>query len=141
MLQVNHAELGGLIGAGGNADNIILGIIHHHAPAKAPCGCDAVYLANLAAKKIEASLSKKQIEFKLDTGVALSVGGWRQFKAVRQELPIVPEGGRALRCQMRRSKWRPEPSRIMRMGEPSGAKEYFSALVNSPFRSIGPDNA
>ncbi|MBI4661337.1 MAG: HDOD domain-containing protein [Verrucomicrobia bacterium] len=82
LLQVNHAELGGLIGRRWKLpDNIVLGIMHHHAPAEgADVICDVVYLANLAAKKIEAGLSGKQLDFKVDAGVAQRLGtDIRQF--------------------------------------------------------------
>ena len=83
LLQVNHAELGGLIGRRWKLpDNVILGIMHHHRPAEGDdVVCDAVYLANLAAKKVEADLAKKPIEFKLDPGAAQRLGtDARQFQ-------------------------------------------------------------
>lgn len=76
LLQVHHAELGGLIGRRWKLpDNIVLGIMHHHTPEEgSDVICDVVYLANLAAKKIEAGLSGKQLEFKLDAGVTQRLG-------------------------------------------------------------------
>lgn len=72
LLQVHHGELGGLIARRWKLpDSIVLGIMHHHTPEEgSDVVCDVVYLANLAAKQIEANLSGKQIDFKVDSGVA-----------------------------------------------------------------------
>ncbi|MBM3838848.1 MAG: HDOD domain-containing protein [Verrucomicrobia bacterium] len=76
LLQVHHAELGGLIGRRWKLpDNIVLGIMHHHTPEEgADVICDAVSLANLAAKKIEADLAKKPFTNQLDVGVSKRLG-------------------------------------------------------------------
>jgi putative nucleotidyltransferase with HDIG domain len=54
ILGVNHAELGGLIAEHWKLPTrIVAGIAHHHAPeAGEDPVCDAVYLANIAAKRI-----------------------------------------------------------------------------------------
>ncbi|MCC6232375.1 MAG: HDOD domain-containing protein [Verrucomicrobiales bacterium] len=56
VLQVHHGELGGIIAQHwGLPMSIVHGIVHHHHPEEHPeVICDAVCLANLAAKRIEA---------------------------------------------------------------------------------------
>lgn len=55
VLQVHHGELGGIIAQHwGLPMAIVHGVVHHHHPEECPeVICDAVCLANLAAKRIE----------------------------------------------------------------------------------------
>jgi HD-like signal output (HDOD) protein len=58
LLDVNHAELGGLIAQHWNLPpRIVQGIIYHHNPGQGQdVICDLTYLANQLAKRIEAGL-------------------------------------------------------------------------------------
>ncbi|BET67519.1 HDOD domain-containing protein [Opitutales bacterium ASA1] len=76
VLQVNHAELGGVVAQHWNLpEPIVHGIIYHHEPQRV---CeevpDLVYLANLAAKSAEGGDAIKPGELELDMGVVERTG-------------------------------------------------------------------
>jgi putative nucleotidyltransferase with HDIG domain len=71
VLNVHHGEVGGLIAQHWQfPERITKGIIHHHAPeAGSDPICDLVYIANLAAKKVEAALETKVLDSQPDAAV------------------------------------------------------------------------
>jgi HD-like signal output (HDOD) protein len=76
MLNVNHAELGGLIAQHWELPpRVALGIIYHHNPEQGQdIICDFTYLANQIAKRIEADLDHHEIDFSVDLEVAGRLG-------------------------------------------------------------------
>jgi len=72
LLEVNHAELGGLIAQHWKLPaRVAQGIIYHHNPGQGfDTICDLTYLANQIAKHIEAGLDGR----KFDLVIALDVG-------------------------------------------------------------------
>ncbi len=72
LLDVNHAELGGLIAQHWKLpQRVVQGITYHHHPEQGQdVICDYVYLANLIAKRIEAGLDGKAYELSVRPDVA-----------------------------------------------------------------------
>ncbi len=68
VLFVHHGELGGIIAQHWNLpERMVKGIIYHHQPAAGlDVICDAVYIANLVAKAIEAAPSARVPELNAD---------------------------------------------------------------------------
>jgi putative nucleotidyltransferase with HDIG domain len=76
FLNINHGELGGYIAMHWKMPpRIVAGIAHHHSPEKGndPI-CDMCYLANLAAKQIEAGLDGKAAPLGADPDVTNRLG-------------------------------------------------------------------
>ena len=71
VLNVHHGELGGIIAQHWQfPERIVKGIIYHHNPEDGEdLICDVVYIANLAAKKIEAGMANRKLPLTLDAGV------------------------------------------------------------------------
>jgi HD-like signal output (HDOD) protein len=76
LLNVNHAELGGLVAQHWKLPpRIVQGIIYHHTPEQGQdVICDLTYLANLVAKRIAAGLAGKNFYGELGVGVADRLG-------------------------------------------------------------------
>jgi HD-like signal output (HDOD) protein len=76
LLNVNHAELGGLIAQHWQLPpRIVQGIIYHHNPEQGLDGiCDLTYLANQIAKRIEAGLDGRDFELVISPEVAERLG-------------------------------------------------------------------
>ncbi len=76
ILQINHAELGGVIAQHWNLpETIVRGIIHHHEPERAMEEVpDLVYLANLAAKRSTQATDLQSGELAIDAGVVTRTG-------------------------------------------------------------------
>lgn len=97
ILGVHHGELGGIIAQHWQfPDRVVKGIVfHHHPDAGGDSICDVVYMANIAAWKMEASLANKKYEPTPEANVlerlgmtaagfeALSVEGVKRFENVR----------------------------------------------------------
>ena len=71
VMQVNHAELGGVIARHWNLpDPIVHGIIHHHEPERVKEEVpDLVYVANLAAKCADKSAAHEPVGLSIEKGV------------------------------------------------------------------------
>ena len=71
VLSVHHGELGGIVAQHWKMpDSIVQGIIYHHTPEETDdVVCGAVYLANNAAKVVEAKLAGGEKELKLSEKV------------------------------------------------------------------------
>ena len=67
ILSVHHGELGGIVAQHWKMpDSIVKGIIYHHTPEETDdIVCSAVYLANIAAKNVEAKLDGVKYEMEL----------------------------------------------------------------------------
>lgn len=90
VLGASHAQLGGLIARHWTLpERLALGITHHHAPAAGEdVVCDAVYLANLAAKRIGEGVVFDEAELTPDSAALDRVGLTpAMWDGVCQELP------------------------------------------------------
>ena len=69
ILSVHHGELGGIIAQHWQLpERIVNGIIHHHTPEKGmDVICDAVYLSNIIAKRIDKTPEQAVIEPSADS--------------------------------------------------------------------------
>lgn len=76
ILGVHHGELGGIIAQHWQLPNrVVKGIAHHHDPHEdRDVVCDFVYLANLIAKRTEANLEGRTLEFACPPEVAARLG-------------------------------------------------------------------
>ncbi len=76
ILNVHHGELGGIIAQHWQfPQRIVNGIIHHHNPDEgADPVCDFVYLANIAAKMLQARLLSKKLELIPEPDVCQRLG-------------------------------------------------------------------
>ena len=76
ILSVHHGELGGLIAQHWQLpEGIVLGITYHHNPEQGMSAiCDFTYLANWVAKRVEASLDDRKLDFSFPPEIALRLG-------------------------------------------------------------------
>jgi putative nucleotidyltransferase with HDIG domain len=76
LLDVNHAELGGLIAQHWKLpQRVVQGITYHHHPERGQdVICDCVHLANQVAKRIEAGLDGREYELSILPEVAERLG-------------------------------------------------------------------
>jgi HD-like signal output (HDOD) protein len=76
LLNINHAELGGLIAQHWQLPpRLVQGIIYHHNPEQGLDGiCDLTYLANQVAKSVEAGLDGRSFEPAISPEVAERLG-------------------------------------------------------------------
>lgn len=76
LLNVHHGELGGLIAQHWKLPaRVVLGITYHHNPKQGlDAICDLTYLANQVAKRIEAGLDGRPLDFNLVAGVQERLG-------------------------------------------------------------------
>jgi HD-like signal output (HDOD) protein len=76
LLNVHHGELGGVIAQHWKLPpRVVLGITYHHNPDQGlDLICDLTYLTNQVAKRIEAGLDGRQLEFAISGPVAERLG-------------------------------------------------------------------
>jgi HD-like signal output (HDOD) protein len=76
LLNVHHGELGGVIAQHWKLPpRVVLGIIYHHDPDRGlDLICDLTYLTDNVAKRIEAGLDGRQLDFAISARVADRLG-------------------------------------------------------------------